>query len=160
VSQFEGKGAGEESFVKITRQADYAVRVIVYLSGLAPGSRVPTTTISEAAGIPRPFLTKVVSLLVTAGLVSTRRGMGGGVSLARSPEEVTLLQVVEAIDGPILINECLLRPGACELEPNCGARDVWADIQARLVQSLEAVTMKELAQHEAAKRPRAQIDSL
>jgi Rrf2 family protein len=131
---------------------------MVYLSGLAPGSRVPTSTISEAAAIPRPFLTKVVSLLVTAGLVSTRRGMGGGVLLAKSPDEVTLLQVVEAIDGPILINDCLSRPGACELEPNCGAHDVWADIQARLVQSLEAVTMGELVRRQAEKKAVVQSD--
>jgi Rrf2 family protein len=85
--------------------------------------------------------------------------MGGGVSLARSPEEITLLQVVEAIDGPILINDCLSRPGACELEPSCGAHDVWADIQARLVQSLEAVTIRELVQREAEKRAKAQAAS-
>jgi Rrf2 family protein len=133
---------------------------MVYLSGLGSGSRVPTSIISEAAAIPRPFLTKVVAQLVTAGLVSTRRGMGGGVSLAQPPEEVTLLQVVEAIDGPIVINECLLSPGACELEPNCGAHDVWADIQARLVQSLEAVTMEDLARQQAEKRARAQTDSV
>lgn len=138
--------------MKITRQADYAVRAMVYLSELPLGRRVSTATISKAEDVPLPFLTKVISHLATAGLVNTSRGMGGGVSLARSPEEITLLQVIEAVDGPILLNRCLLRSGACEREPYCAAHDVWADIQARFIQDLDAVTMRELARRQAEKK--------
>jgi Rrf2 family protein len=117
---------------------------------------VSTATISEVESIPRPFLTKVISRLATAGLVDTRRGMGGGVALARSPEEITLSQVIEAVGGPILLNHCLLRSGTCELEPYCAAHDVWADIQARFVQELDGVTMRELARRQAEKEAIAQ----
>lgn len=138
--------------MEITRQADYAIRSMIHLAELSLDGRVSTATISEAEGIPLPFLTKVISRLATAGLVTTSRGMGGGVSLARPPEEVTLLQVVEAVDGPILLNHCLLRPGTCERDSFCAAHDVWAEIQDRLVQELNDVTMKDLAQKQARKR--------
>jgi Rrf2 family iron-sulfur cluster assembly transcriptional regulator len=137
--------------VEITRQADYAVRAMIYLSRLPLGKRVSTAAISEAEGVPLPFLTKVISRLATARLVVTSRGMSGGVSLSGSPEEITLRQVIEAVDGPILLNRCLLRPGTCELEPYCAAHEVWTDIQTRFVQDLEAVTMRELARRQAQK---------
>jgi Rrf2 family protein len=118
---------------------------MVYLSWLPLDARVTAATISEAGGIPLPFLTKVISGLVTAGLVVTSRGMGGGTALARSPDEITLLQVIEAMDGPIRLSQCLLQLDSYELEFDDAIRDVWTHIQARLVQDLDAVTMGELA---------------
>lgn len=131
--------------MKITRQADYAVRTMVYLSHPSVSGRVPTSVIAEAEDIPQPFLTKVISQLSTAGLVITSRGMGGGVALARPPEEITLLRVIEAVDGPILISNSLLRSNTSEIESYRAVHDTWANIQARLVQDLESVTMAELA---------------
>ena len=138
--------------MEITRQADYAVRSMVHLAELPMDGRVSTASISEAESIPLPFLTKVISRLATAGLVTTSRGMGGGVSLARPPEEITLLQVVEAVDGPIVLNHCLLRSGTCEHEPNCAAHDVWSEIQDGLVNELDSVTMKALADRQTQKK--------
>ena len=137
--------------MEITRQADYAVRSMVHLAELPLDGRISTASISEAEGIPLPFLTKVISRLATAGLVTTSRGMGGGVSLARSPEKISLLQVVEAVDGPIVLNHCLLRPGACDHESHCAAHDVWSEIQSRLVTELGSVSMKDLAERQALK---------
>jgi Rrf2 family iron-sulfur cluster assembly transcriptional regulator len=117
--------------------------------------RVATATISSAEEIPLPFLTKVISRLATAGLVVTSRGMGGGVSLARPSQEITLLQIIEAVDGPILLNHCLLRSGSCEHEPYCAAHDVWANLQSRFVAELNSVTMDELAKKQAEKRGNA-----
>ena len=134
--------------MKITRQAEYAVRTMFYLSERGWDGRVPTAVIAGAEDIPQPFLTKVISRLVAAGLVITSRGMGGGVALARSPEEITLLQVVEAMEGPLLLSYCLLRSGTCELEPGCALHDAWADIQANLVRGLDAVTMAELVRRQ------------
>jgi Rrf2 family protein len=124
---------------------------MIYLSGLPPNGRVPTATISQTQGVPLPFLSKVISRLALAGLVVTSRGMGGGVSLARSPREITLLQVVEAVDGPVRLNSCLLRPGSCDREAQCAAHDAWAEIQAHLIQELTEVTMEELAARQAEK---------
>jgi Rrf2 family protein len=134
--------------VKITRQTEYAVRTMSYLSERGWDGRVPTAVIAESEDIPQPFLTKVISHLVTAGLVTTSRGIGGGVALARSPGEITLLQVIEAMEGPLLLSYCLLRSGTCKLEPGCAIHDAWADIQANLAHGLDAVTMAELVRRQ------------
>jgi len=97
-----------------------------------------------------------MSQLVTAGLVDASRGKGGGVSLARSPEEITLLQVVQAVRGPILLNPCPLHRDTCVREPDCAIHDVWTDIEARFLRDLDAVTMGELARREAKKQAGAQ----
>jgi Rrf2 family protein len=137
--------------MEITRQADYAVRAMVHVGRLPPGSRVSTATISEAEKIPLPFLTKVIAHLVRSGLVTTNRGMGGGVSVARSPQQITLLEILEAIEGPILLNRCLQREGMCEIEHRCPVHDVWAKIQHSLVKQLGSVTVSELVHKQVEK---------
>ena len=97
--------------MQITRQADYAVRAVYHLSQLEPGERAATSQIAEEQQIPPSFLAKIVSQLSIAGLLQTSRGARGGVSLAKSPEEISLLEVVEAIDGPILLNVCVTGNG-------------------------------------------------
>jgi Rrf2 family protein len=131
--------------VKIARHTVYAVRVMVHLTGQPPHGRVSTATISDAEHIPRAFLSKVISKLAVARLVTTSRGMGGGVSLVRLPEEITFLDVIEAMEGPVLLHHCLRQPGTCELHPYRASCDVWRDIQARLIQDLDAVTIRELS---------------
>ena len=99
--------------MQITRQADYAVRAVLYLAKLGPDQRAATSQIALDQQIPPSFLAKIVSQLSVAGLLQTSRGARGGVSLARKPAEISLLEVVEAIDGPILLNECVAGNGAC-----------------------------------------------
>lgn len=137
--------------MEITRQADYAVRAMVHVARLPPSSRVSTATISKAERIPLPFLTKVIAHLVKSGLVTTNRGMGGGVSVARAPQEITLLEILEAIEGPILLNRCLQREGLCEIEDRCPVHNVWADIQHSLVTQLGSVTVGDLVHKQVEK---------
>ncbi len=93
--------------MQITRQADYAVRAMVYLAQLEPDKRAATGKIAQEKSIPPSFLAKIVSQLSVAGLLQTSRGARGGVSLAKPAEAISLLDVVEAIDGPILLNDCV-----------------------------------------------------
>jgi len=138
--------------MEITRQADYAVRAMMHLASVPPDMRISTAAISKAQQIPLPFLTKVVAHLVHAGLVTTLRGMGGGVALTRDPEEITLLEIVEAVEGPLTLNRCLLRGVKCELEPECPVHDVWAEIQKHLIEDLKKVTLAYLVRAQADKR--------
>ncbi len=108
--------------MQITRQADYAVRAVVYLSEIGEGERAATSRIAEEQKIPPSFLAKIVSQLSVAGLLQTSRGARGGVSLARKPEDISLLEVVEAIDGPILLNECVADGGICVFGDTCQMR--------------------------------------
>src|SRR5512135_1674660 len=100
--------------MQITRQADYAVRAMTYLAELGPEQRAATSQIAQEKSIPPSFLAKIVSQLSVAGLLQTSRGARGGVSLAKAPENISLLDVVEAIDGPILLNDCVGDGNSCE----------------------------------------------
>jgi len=126
--------------MQITRQADYAVRAVVYLAQMEPDRRAATSRIAKEQKIPPSFLAKIVSQLSVAGLLQTSRGARGGVSLARSPDEISLLEVVEAIDGPILLNECVSSVSACDFGEDCPLRPIWIDSQVELVNRLKSTT--------------------
>ena len=126
--------------MQITRQADYAVRAVLYLAQLGPERRAATSQIAQEKQIPPSFLAKIVSQLSVAGLLQTSRGARGGVALARTPEEISVLEVVEAIDGPILLNECVANSGNCVFGDNCAMKPLWCDAQAELVERLRMTT--------------------
>lgn len=126
--------------MQITRQADYALRAIYHLTKLEPTQRAATSQIAEEQHIPPSFLAKIISQLSIAGLIHTSRGARGGVSLARSPEEITILEVVEAIDGPIALNECTSSPEACPFGENCPLRKLWCGTQSELINKLRTTT--------------------
>jgi Rrf2 family protein len=122
--------------MQITRQADYAVRAVLYLTKQDAIGRAPTSRIAQEMRIPPSFLAKIVSQLSVAGVVQTSRGARGGVSLAREPKDITLLEVIEAIDGPITLNECVPDRSACVFGDDCPVHDIWCDTQAKLVEQL------------------------
>jgi Rrf2 family protein len=130
--------------MQITRQADYALRAMVYLSESEPNQRSATSQIAEEKSIPPSFLAKIISQLSIAGLLHTSRGARGGVSLARPPEQITVLEVVEAIDGPIALNECTLNVAGCPFGETCPMRPLWCDAQDILVDRLRNTTFAQL----------------
>lgn len=130
--------------MRLTREGDYAVRVMVELAE-APGAVVPERIIRARQAIPPAHLAKIVQGLRRAGLVRTWRGVGGGVTLALPAEQVTLRQVIEAVEGRIALNRCLIEPGTCPRDRFCPAYPVWQRVQALLLRELERVTMAELA---------------
>ncbi len=136
--------------MQITRQADYAVRAVYYLAKLEKNERAATSRIAKEQHIPPSFLAKIISQLSIAGLLHTSRGARGGVSLARPPEEINLLEVVEAIDGPIRLNECVGDDGMCTFEENCPMRPIWCDAQQELVQRLRSTTFAQFVNGESA----------
>ena len=124
--------------MQITRQADYAVRAVLYLTRLGTEQRAATSQIAQEQHIPPSFLAKIVSQLSVAGILQTSRGARGGVSLARSPESISILEVVEAIDGPILLNECVADHGSnCVFGDECPMQPLWCDAQSELVNRLK-----------------------
>ena len=122
--------------MQITRQADYAVRAVLYLSRLTDGGKAPTTKIARDQQIPTSFLAKIISQLSVAGVVQTSRGARGGVYLSRPPSSITLLEVVEAIDGPISLNECVANHSSCAFCDGCEVQAIWSTAQSRLVDHL------------------------
>ncbi len=138
--------------MQLTREGDYAVRVLVDLAGRPRGDVVRTEDLTLTTGVPRAYLAKIIQALARANLVLTRQGPGGGVSLGEDPAGITLRRMVEAVEGPIHLNRCLVRAGECPRDTFCAVHPVWARIQAVLLRELEAVTARDLAETTAAWR--------
>ena len=130
--------------MQITRQADYAVRAVLYLANLGTSERAATSTVAEEQRIPPSFLAKIISQLSIAGLLHTSRGARGGVTLAREPQDISLLEVIEAIDGPIQLNECVGDDSLCSFDDDCPLRPVWSDAQNELVSRLKKTNFSQL----------------
>ncbi|MCX6055721.1 MAG: Rrf2 family transcriptional regulator [Chloroflexi bacterium] len=126
--------------MQITRQADYAVRAMLFLARLNPNERAATKNVAAAQKIPPSFLAKIISQLSIAGLIHTSRGARGGILLSRPASAISLLEVVEAIDGPISLNECTISPGVCEFSGDCPIHKIWCENQEELVQKLRNTT--------------------
>lgn len=130
--------------MEVSRRTDYGVRVILDLAALPENGRASTQEIAGRQSIPSPFLAKIVSQLSLAGLVTTYRGAGGGVALARSPSEISLLQVIEALEGPVRLNRCVVEPESCPQNEHCPVHDVWSRAQADITGLLQVTTFDRL----------------
>ncbi|MBU5298795.1 Rrf2 family transcriptional regulator [Clostridium sporogenes] len=132
--------------MKITQEADYALRVILYLSKLGYGERVEARIISEQEGLPLRFLLKLLRKLTKSGIVVSFRGVKGGYALNKQPKDINLKDVIEAIDGPICINRCIYDPRYCNAgkNGNCEIHRSLCKIQRKLVSELESVNFEEI----------------
>lgn len=130
----------------ITRQADYAVRAVLYLCQHGPTARIVTSEIGREQHIPVTFLAKIIAQLSAAGIVRSTRGAHGGVTLGRAAESISLLDIVEIIDGPMLLNDCVGSADACPSSVNCPVHDIWCEAQADLVKRLSATTFAQLVE--------------
>jgi Rrf2 family protein len=130
--------------LEITRQADYALRAAVEVARLPEGERAPTAMIATRQQIPLPFLAKIVSQLVVRGVLEATRGASGGVSLARPPQQISMLEIIEAIDGPITLNRCTRDPSVCELSQSCPFCEIFTEAQVALVKRLQSITLSDL----------------
>lgn len=132
--------------LRISRRTDYAIRVMIALAAQPEGTYVPAPHIGQQMLIPQPFLVKVVGDLKRCGLIVTAAGRTGGLSLARSAAQISLCDIVEGVEGPIILNTCLVRPGECPRDMICSAHPVWARIQALLRQEMSSITIDHLAE--------------
>ena len=135
--------------MQITRQADYAVRAVLYLARMEPNQRAATSQVAQEQHIPPSFLAKIISQLSIAGLLHTSRGARGGVTLAREPKGITLLEVIEAIDGPIMLNECVSENSICTFDEECPLRPVWCEAQEELINRLKNTNFQHLLEQSA-----------
>jgi Rrf2 family protein len=146
--------------MQITRQADYAVRAVIYLAQRGRTSPIATAEIGRQQHIPLTFLAKIMSQLAAAGIVHTLRGAHGGICLGRPVEEISLLDILETIDGPLLLNECVSDPGLCPLGENCTVHKVWCQAQAELMDRLSSTSMAMLVQLPAPSNAPLEIEHL
>jgi Rrf2 family protein len=131
--------------MEITQQADYAVRAVLELALQPSGVRLSCETIARRHTIPLAFLTKICARLVTEGILQSQRGVKGGVQLARPADEINLLQVVEAIDGPITFNRCNRKPSECARARTCPVHSVWGELCREFRARLASYTFAAIA---------------
>lgn len=135
--------------MQITRATDYAVRVMVHLAVLPEGHKAQLSALAEVSGVRENFLSKILQRLVHQGLVSSHRGTGGGFCLSMAPQQIALLQVIEAMEGPTQLNVCLGEGPSCERRVWCGVHPVWKKAQGALVQILGSISIAQLAEETA-----------
>ncbi|MCA9970468.1 MAG: Rrf2 family transcriptional regulator [Anaerolineales bacterium] len=118
--------------------------MMVELGMLPQGECLSSRRMSRRTSVPKAFLHKITADLVKANMVNTFAGPTGGLALAQPAVDITLLQIVEAIEGPLCMNPCLLRPHECPRDLICPAHTFWGRLQALVVAELRGVTLAEL----------------
>ena len=135
--------------MQLTRAADYAIRVMIHLAGLPHGTRASRGDLAMAAQCPDQFLSKVLQALTRAGLVTSHRGNTGGFELPEAHNHASVLEIVEAVEGPIHLNVCLGNAEPCERQSWCPAHNVWREAQDAMTTVLRTSTIDELARRSA-----------
>jgi Rrf2 family protein len=126
---------------------------MIHLAGLPAGTRVNRSELAAAVECPDQFLSKVLQNLTRAGLVVSHRGNMGGFELPPIRLGASILEVVEAIEGPIRLNLCLTSNQACERQTWCPAHPVWAEAQKSMAAVLQSATIGDLARQALARKP-------
>lgn len=135
----------------ITRATEYAIRTIIYLAKHPKGEIVLKKDICRTQEVTPAFLTKILQPLIKEGIVSSQRGVGGGFLLNRAAEEITLLDILEAEEGPLSLNHCLVEKGLCQRDTLCSAHTVWEEAQSSMIAVLQRHNIAELVQREKQK---------
>ena len=130
--------------LQLTRGGEYAVRAMTYLARWPEGHVASLHDIGQAQDIPESFLAKILQSLVHGGLAVSQRGAHGGFALARPAAEITMRDVIEAVDGPISLNQCVLWPEDCDRSGTCEVHRAWVRAQEQLMGVLDTVTMASL----------------
>jgi Rrf2 family protein len=131
---------------------------MTYLAGLDEGSRASAAEVAAGADVAPSHMSKILQRLAGARLVVSYRGKEGGFELARSPGQISLLEIVVAMEGPLCLNLCLLSGEACDRRPWCAAHLVWAEAQRRVAAVLEAASLDSLARVSASRRAAVALD--
>ena len=129
--------------MQLTRACEYAIKSLLYLALQDPETRVMTSEVAIAQEIPVNFVRKILEALAKTGMVESHRGAGGGFTLARGPETITIRQIVEAVEGPLALNQCLSQ-NICENKPHCPMSEVWQEAQRAVESVLERYTLADI----------------
>ena len=128
----------------LTRRGDYAVRAALCLAKRVGGGYVKIREVAQTMALPASYTPQVLRLLADAGLAEARAGRDGGYRLTRPPDEVPLLEVVEAAEGPFTLERCILRGGPCHWEEACAVHAAWSAAMEATRDSLRRTTLADL----------------
>jgi len=131
--------------VIITRATEYAIRAVLHMACQPQGEIIFKKDICRAQEITPAFLTKILQPLIKAGIVGSQRGVGGGFYLAKPPAEITLFDIVSTQEGPVYLNQCLIKAGNCGREFFCPVHGAWQDIRSEFMATLSRYDFATLA---------------
>lgn len=131
--------------IAISRQTDYAARLVLHLAALPPDTQVSMGEIAKLRLLPVAFVRRLAGSLVKVGILLTTRGTGGGIRLGRPAEDISLLDVVNAVEGGIVLNQCLDGKHTCPLSHGCPVQAAWAAATQALETHLAGVRFDALA---------------
>jgi Rrf2 family protein len=132
----------------ITRTGEYGLRGLLFLAKQPAGRLFLVSEVSKAQRIPETYLAKIFQRLSKTGLLKSTRGLNGGFNLGKPAKEITMKQVIEALEGPIALNRCLLRQGECDEEKGCPLHEVFEEAQEKFLEVLDRTTIEDLARQD------------
>ena len=141
--------------MQLTRAADYGVRVMIHMATLPDHERALLPALARATGAPQSFLSKVLQALCRAGFIVSRRGQSGGFEILPTGRKASIRAVIEAIEGPICLNLCLVSGASCKRKSYCPAHPIWVSAQEAMLGVLNTATVADMALHATAPPPRA-----
>ena len=137
--------------MKLSTKVRYGTRAMMDLAMHENGEPVQLKDIAKRQGVSLSYLEHVIAPLVSAGLVKSTRGSKGGIVLSRPPEEIKLREIVEVLEGPLTIVDCLRSPEYCTRAGSCATQDVWEKLKMAMDEVLENTTLRDLADEQKAK---------
>lgn len=134
--------------MKVTRASDYAIRALIKMAQKTEGTTFMRSELSKICDIPDSFLGKILQNLAKSELLTSERGKKGGFKLSKSPKDITVYDIISAIEGDMSLNECLFDENFCGFSSSCTAHSMWHKIQQKFVIMLKDYTLYELAAEE------------
>jgi Rrf2 family protein len=132
------------ALMQIPRRVDYGLRAVIYLADRDPEKCCPIAEIAKQQRVPRKFLEKIVQDLTRSGLIKSKRGSSGGYTLARPAEAISFFDVIQALEGPLAVNACMVEHLSCDQLTRCTMQGVWSDVQRKITEMLTQTTIADL----------------
>ncbi|MFC1902644.1 RrF2 family transcriptional regulator, partial [Chloroflexota bacterium] len=139
--------------MKLSTRGRYGTRILLDMAS-HEGGPMPLKDIARRQQISLPYIERIVSSLVAGGLMRSIRGARGGVWLAKAPEEIRLSEVIQLLEGPVAIVDCINNPEVCNRSGSCATRDVWSELRNAMNGVLESITLRDLVERQSSKERR------
>jgi len=141
----------------MTKLTDYGIMLLTHFARQPDGSMYNARDLAAAAGLPVPTVGKILKMLAREDLLVSHRGSKGGYSLARQPHEISVAEIIGALEGPVGLTECSVGPGTCDQESRCPTRSNWNRINRVVLEALKGITLSEMTTEDLGALPAARL---
>ena len=131
--------------IRLSRLTDYGIVLMVHLARDRGGAPCNARSLAAETDLPAPVVSKILKSLARDGLLASQRGSKGGYTLVRPAEDISVPEMITALEGPISLTACTVHPGSCDQEPSCNVREPWQQINAAVQDALSRISLADLA---------------